>query len=139
MILFTCNQFYQNKLYRYKYHYKNCLKKWKKNGIYLKFFKTYCVIKSQFRESLLKHENVYMELHCFYINTSSYLRHYFRSILLKISAGKKRSIYWVSTISADVWTITGKSYYKSCWEKMGSWKHGSPRPYEKIQMYASWA
>ena len=74
----------------------------KKNSIYLKFFKTYCVIKSQFRESLLNHENVYMELHCFYGNISSDLRHNFCSILLKVAAGKKRSIYWVSTISADV-------------------------------------
>ena len=74
----------------------------KKNSIYLKFFKTYCVIKSQFRESLLNHENVCMELHCFYGNISSDLRHNFCSILLEVAAGKKRSIYWVSTISADV-------------------------------------
>ena len=78
------------------------IKENEKNIIYLKFFKTYCVIKSQFRESLLNHENVYMELHCFYGNGSSDLRHNFCSILLKVAAGKKRSIYWVYTISADV-------------------------------------
>ena len=62
----------------------------KKNSIYLKFFKTYCVIKSQFREGLLHHENICMELHCFYGNISSDLRHNFCSILLKVAAGKKR-------------------------------------------------
>ena len=67
-----------------------------------KVFKTYCVIKSQVREGLVHHENVYMELHCFCGNISSDLRHYFCSILLKVAAGKKRSIYWMSTISADV-------------------------------------
>ena len=61
-----------------------------KNSIYLKFLKTYCVKKSQFREGLLHHENICMELHCFRSNANSDFCHYFCSLLPEVAAGKER-------------------------------------------------